>query len=86
MTIDQIKEEALRYVFTDHIALAEKVAELKKSGVAFLGCVAFVQTNQDIPLNEARDLTLRLQIYNNSEKDQIEKALQLMMSEYEEDD
>lgn len=85
MKIEDIKKEAAAYRFKDVKSLSEKVSELKNEGVSFLGCVAFVQTNQNIPLNKARELTVSLDSYNEEEKERLEAAYQLMLSEFEEE-
>ena len=86
MNLEDIKKEAVQYRFKDVKSLSEKVAELKSKGVSFLGCVAFVQTNQNIPLDKARELTANLDAYNEEEKERIEAAYQLMLSEFEEEE
>ncbi|GAA0718324.1 hypothetical protein GCM10009430_16280 [Aquimarina litoralis] len=86
MNLEDIKKEAAAYRYKDVKSLSEKVTELKNKGVSFLGCVAFVQTNQNIPLDKARELTVSLDTYNEEEKERIEAAYQLMLSEFKEEE
>ncbi len=62
-----------------------KITELKKKGVSFLGCVAFVQLNKKLSLKDARELTLELDAYTKNEKKAINKMNNLMQSEFEEE-
>ncbi|MBW1294157.1 hypothetical protein [Aquimarina litoralis] len=86
MKIEDIKKEAAAYRYKDVKSLSEKVSELKNKGVSFLGCIAFVQTNQNIPLDKARELTMSLDAYNEEEKKRIDTAFQLMLSELQEEE
>ena len=85
MTLEEIKQEALLFQPIDEEELANKVLDLKNKGVSFLGCVAFVQLNQNITLVEAREKTLALKSWSTPEKASIEASLKLMMSEYEQE-
>ena len=86
MNLEDIKKEAAQYKYDDLQSLSLKISELKNKGVAFLGCVAFVQVNQGISLKEARELTVKLDAYNEDEKKQIDASYQLMLSEFKEEE
>ena len=85
MNLEEIKKEAIGYKSADLKSLSNKILELKNQGIAFLGCVYFVQINQAISLKEARALTLKLDVYSNGEKKVIDDMNQQMLSEYEEE-
>lgn len=85
MNLEAIKKEALENEFLDLETLAQKVQELKNSGISFLACIAFVQFNQRISLAEARKLTLELAVYSDIEKKKIDDMNRLMYSEFEEE-
>jgi len=80
--LDEIKKEALKFKAQNKKQLSSKVLELKNKGVAFLGCVVFVQTNQQASLTEARKITLALDCWTTEEKASIDFFHQLMMSEF----
>ncbi|EZH73426.1 hypothetical protein ATO12_15920 [Aquimarina atlantica] len=86
MKLEDIKKEAAQYKYNDISSLSSKIREFKNKGVSFLGCVAFVQVNQEISLNEARELTVKLDAYNEDEKKRIDAAYQLMLSEFKEEE
>ncbi len=86
MTLEEIKKEATQCKCDDIPSLSSKIKELKNKGVAFLGCVAFVQVNQQITLKEARELTVKLDAYTEDEKKRIDEAYQLMLSEFKEEE
>lgn len=86
MNLDEIKKEAAQCKCDDIPSLSSKITELKNKGVSFLGCVAFVQVNQQITLKEARELTVKLDAYNEEEKKRIDEAYQLMLSEFKEEE
>lgn len=86
MTLEDIKKEAAQYKYGDVQSLSLKITELKNKGVSFLGCVAFVQVNQNISLKEARELTLKLDSYTNEEKERIDYFHKLMLSEFNEEE
>ena len=86
MTINEIKKEAVAFKPKNLDDLSEKLLELKVRGIAFLGCVAFVQENQKISLEEARCLTLKLDIWMDEERNRINSFLNLMHSEFDEDE
>jgi len=86
MNLDEIKKEAIQFECNDLQSLSLKISELKNKGVAFLGCVAFVQVNQKISLKEARELTIKLEAYNDDEKRKIEEMNDVMLSEFKEEE
>lgn len=85
MKLDEIRQAAVAIEFLSIAALSDKIMELKDKGVPFLGCVAFVQANQQLTLSEARTMTLSLDCWTEKEKEAIHLQHRLMMSEYEED-
>ena len=86
MKLDEIKQEAIAAKFHSIEALSDKIGELKNKGVPFLGCVAFVQANQNLTLSEARTMTLSLDCWTEKEMEAISLRYRLMMSEYEEEE
>lgn len=84
MNLEEIKKEALEFKTQNIRELSNKVLELKNKNVSFLGCVAFVQTNQKLSLAEARRLTFNLECWNSDEKTRINSAYKLMFSEFDE--
>ncbi|WP_299435626.1 hypothetical protein [uncultured Aquimarina sp.] len=86
MNLEEIKKEATQCKFDDIASLSIKIAELKDKGVAFLGCVAFVQVNQSISLKEAQELTLMLEAYTKGEKRRIEEGIDVMLSDFKEEE
>ena len=84
MNLNEIKKEALEFKGLTMQMLSIKVSELKVKGVGFLGCVAFVQTNQQLSLSEARKMTLKLDCWSEEERKNIDFHNQLMMSEFDE--
>lgn len=85
MEIEKIRKKAIEFGVLNNIELNKIVLELKKLGVSFLGCVAFVQTNQKLTLSEAVKNTLELDCWTGKEKEQFIFSIRLMMSEFEED-
>lgn len=85
MNLEELKNEATSFKLHDFKSLSKKISELKGKGVSFLGCVAFVQIIKDISLKEARELTLTLDSYNDSERKVIDDMNKLMLSEFEEE-
>jgi len=85
MKIEDIKKEAAKQKYETAEQLSVKVAALKNNGLSFLGCVAFVQANQNISLQKAKELTMELDAYNEEEKERIEGFYRLMLSEFEEE-
>ncbi len=86
MTLEQIKKEATQCKCDDIPSLSSKIKELKNKGVAFLGCVAFIQVNQNISLKEAQKLTLQLEAYTKDEKRKIEEGIDVMLSDFKEEE
>lgn len=86
MKLDEIKQAAIATEFHSIEALSNKILELKNKGVPFLGCVAFVQANQQLTLSEARTMTLSLDCWTEKEKEGINLRYRLIMSEFEEDE
>ncbi|WP_378174038.1 hypothetical protein [Aquimarina sp. SS2-1] len=86
MELEEIKKEAAQYQFEDVKSLSIKVAELKNKGISFLGCVAFVQVNQKISLKEAQELTLQLEAYTKDEKRKIQEGIDVMLSDFKEEE
>ncbi|WP_298544974.1 hypothetical protein [uncultured Aquimarina sp.] len=86
MKLEEIKKEAKRCKCGDIPSLSSKITELKNKGVSFLGCVAFVQVNQKISLKEAQELTLQLQAYSKDEKRRIEEGIDIMLSDFKEEE
>ncbi|WP_103070115.1 hypothetical protein [Aquimarina sediminis] len=86
MNLDEIKKEAAQCKFEDLQSLSLKITELKDKGVSFLGCVAFVQVNQEISLKEARELIVKLEAYTEEEKRRIEEMHAVMLSEFKEEE
>ncbi|MBT1686839.1 hypothetical protein [Dawidia soli] len=86
MTLEEIKSEALNFVPKDVNALRNKVMELRTRGVSFLGCVAFVQANQNLSLSDARQQTLDLDVWTDDEQHKIDLYHNLMMRELDDPD
>ena len=86
MTLEEIKKEAARCKCDDISSLSSKITALKNIGVTFLGCVSFVQVNQQITLKEAQKLTLQLEAYTKDEKRKIEEVIDVMLSELNEEE
>ena len=68
MPIAEIKNRAASLPPLDNAALTAEVQRLKQHGAALLACIAFVQANRRISLNEAKRLTLSLPVFGNEEK------------------
>jgi hypothetical protein len=85
MNLEEIRNDARKLQPLNQHELNDKVLELKNKGVPFLGCVAFVQINQDLSLGDARKQTLALNAWTKEEKDQIVHYHKLMMSELDEE-
>ncbi len=86
MSLEEIKKEAKQCKFDDVKSLSLKITELKNKGVSFLGCVAFVQINQNISLKEAQELTLTLEAYTKDEKKRIEEGIEVMLNDFKEEE
>ncbi|MDH7447610.1 hypothetical protein [Aquimarina sp. 2201CG14-23] len=86
MNLEEIKKEAKRCKCDDIPSLSLKITELKNKGVSFLGCVAFVQVNQKISLKEAQELTVQLEAYTKDEKRKIEEGIDVMLSDFKEEE
>lgn len=86
MNINEIKEAALAFTAQNRQDLSDKIKELKDQGIPFSGCVVFTQYSQRISLLEARDLTLELDAWTEKEKTEIKGYINLMMSEFEEEE
>ena len=54
MLLAEIKNRAASLPPLDNAALAAEVQQLKQHGAALLACIAFVQANRRISLNEAK--------------------------------
>ncbi|OAM26615.1 MULTISPECIES: hypothetical protein [Eikenella] len=85
MPIAEIKRRAAALPPLDNAALAAEIQRLKQRGTAFLGCIAFVQANRRISLNEAKRLTLSLPAFSTEEKAAFEQACQIMQAEFEQE-
>lgn len=85
MPIAEIKNRAASLPTLDNAALAAEVQQLKQHGAALLACIAFVQANRRISLNEARRLTLSLPVFGNEEQAVFEQACQIMQAEFEQE-
>lgn len=86
MELEDIKQKALELKNLDNTTLNNQVSELKNAGVSFLGCVAFVQANQDISLSEARTKTLELNCWTTKENEEIDYYHKLMLGEFDDDE
>ena len=78
MPIAEIKNRAASLPPLDNAALAAEVQQLKQHGAALLACIAFVQTNRRISLNEAKRLTLSQPAFSTEEKAAFEQTCQIM--------
>lgn len=85
MNLEEIKKEAALHTYEDQHSLSLKIAELKTKGVSFLGCIAFVQVNQNLSLSESKDLLLQLDAYNESEKKKVNAMLDVMRNDFEQE-
>lgn len=85
MKLAEIKQKALELKTLNSIELNNNVLELKNAGVSFLGCVAFVQVNQNISLLEARTKTLELDCWTKKDKEEIDFYHNQMLSEFEDE-
>ena len=85
MPIAEIKNRAASLLPLDNAALAAEVQQLKQHGAALLACIAFVQANRRISLNEAKRLTLSPPVFSNEEKTAFEQACQIMQTEFEQE-
>lgn len=84
MELDKLKHRAKELGILNSVELNSNVQELKNSGVSFLGCVAFVQINQNISLSDARTKTLELDCWTKKEK--IDYYHKLMLSEFDDEE
>lgn len=82
MTIEDIKQEAKACGLLNKNDLNIKVLELKNKGVPFLGCIAFIQANQNLSLSEAKDFILTLECWTEEGR----RSIDIMLSEFEETD
>ena len=78
MPIAEIKNRAASLPPLDNAALAAEVQRLKQHGAALLACIAFVQANRRISLNEAKRLTLSQPAFSTEEKAAFEQTCQIM--------
>ena len=78
MPIAEIKNRVASLPPLDNAALAAEVQQLKQHGAALLACIAFVQTNRRISLNEAKRLTLSQPAFSTEEKAAFEQTCQIM--------
>ena len=85
MPIAEIKNRAASLPPLDNEALAAEVQQLKQPGAALPACIAFVQANRRISLNEAKRLTLSLPAFSTEEKAVFEQACQIMQAEFEQE-
>ena len=85
MLLTEIKNRAASLPPLDNAALAAEVQQLKQHGAAWLACIAFVQANRRISLNEAKRLALSLSAFSTEEKATFEQACQIMQAEFEQE-
>ena len=85
MLLTEIKNRATSLPPLDNAALAAEIQMLKQHGAAWLACIAFVQANRRISLNEAKRLTLSLLVFSNEDKAVFEQACQIMQAEFEQE-
>ena len=78
MLLAEIKNRAASLPPLDNAALAAGVQQLKQHGAALLACIAFVQANRRISLNEAKRLTLSQPAFSTEEKAAFEQTCQIM--------
>ena len=78
MLLAEIKNRAASLPPLDNAALAAEVQQLKQHGAAWLACIAFVQANRRISLNEAKRLAFSLPVFSNEDKAAFEQACQIM--------
>ena len=83
MPIAEIKNRAASLPPLDNAALTAEVQRLKQHGAALPACIAFVQANRRISLNEAKRLTLSLPAFSTEEKAAFEQTCQIMQAEFE---
>ncbi|WP_250255815.1 hypothetical protein [Chryseobacterium sp. Marseille-Q3244] len=86
MTINEIKEAAIACKTLNQQELSDKIKELKDNEVSFLGCFAFTQHNQQISLSESIEMTLKLDVFTEEEKTQINGYLNLAWEDFKEDE
>ena len=86
MELYEIKKEALEFKANNVKELSNKILELKNKGVSFLGCVAFVQANQNLTLSQARTMTINLESWTDKDKKEIDFYHGLMISEFEDEE
>ena len=63
--IDRIKSEAREFSAESEKHLEEKITQLSKDGMSFLGCTAFIQENKNISLAEAHDIALAMSVFKD---------------------
>ena len=85
MLLAEIKNRAASLPPLDNAALAAEVQQLKQHGTAWLACIAFVQANRCISLNEAKRIALSLPVFSNEDKAAFEQACQIMQAEFEQE-
>lgn len=85
MLLAEIKNRAASLPPLDNAALAAEVQQLKQHGTAWLACIAFVQANRRISLNEAKRIALSLPVFSNEDKAAFEQACQIMQAEFEQE-
>ena len=83
MPIAEIKNRVASLPPLDNEALAAEVQQLKQPGAALPACIASVQANRRISLNEAKRLILSPPVFSNEEKAAFEQACQIMQAEFE---
>ncbi len=86
MELDKLKHKAKELGILNSVELNSNVQELKSSGISFLGCVAFVQTNQNLTLSEALTRTLELECWTKNDKERFNSSIRLMMGEFNDDE
>ena len=85
MLLAEIKNRAASLPPLDNAELAAEVQQLKQHGAAWLACIAFVQANRRISLNEAKRPALSLPVFSNEDKAAFEQACQIMQAEFEQE-
>lgn len=81
--MDEIKKYAAALPPLDDAALAAELCRLKQQGRAIPACIAFVQANRRIGLNQARQLALTLPVFCAEEKAAFEQACLRMKAEFD---
>lgn len=84
MNLEEIRKLAGSFEATDESELDAKIAELKSKGVAFLGCVAFLQANLHLSLSQAKDKLLDMDAWKEK-KEQTMNSINGMLADFEEE-